>query len=77
MFSTGSFSETPQEKESKTQTPSQDRENSFSPPENREISVGEVFGMFDLPITDGRDYEEEAFLARMKLRKKKKQQRHI
>jgi hypothetical protein len=71
------FSETPQEKESKTQTPSQYRENSFSLPENRETSAGEVFGMFDLAITDGRDYEEEAFLARMKRRKKKKQQRHI
>jgi hypothetical protein len=49
---------------------------SFSPPD-KETALEQVFGLFDFPVTDGRDYEEEAFQRQMKRRKKKKQQRHV
>lgn len=49
----------------------------FSSPD-RESAIEQAFGIFDISfITDGRDYEEEAFQRQIKRRKKKKQQRHL
>jgi hypothetical protein len=53
------------------------QENFSFSPDGRETALEQIFGIFDFPVTDGRDYEEEAFQRQMKRRKKKKQQRHI
>jgi hypothetical protein len=52
---------------------------SFSPLDNKETAIEQVFGIFDFPVasSNGRDYEEEAFQRQLKRRKKKKQQRRI
>jgi hypothetical protein len=53
-----------------------DKTFSFSA-SDKESALEQIFGIFDFPLMDGRDYEEEAFQRQMKRRKKKKQQRHI
>ena len=43
---------------------------------NSETALEQIFGIFDLPLPEERDYEEEAFQRQMKRRRKKKQ-RHL
>jgi len=69
------FNEIPHETQSKTpeaQVHSSGKDNSFSTPDSRETTLEQIFGIFDVPFTDGSDYEEKAFLRQMKRRKKKK-----
>jgi hypothetical protein len=55
-----------------------DRGFAFSSPDNKETTLEQIFGIFDVPpASDARDYEEEAFQRQMKRRRKKKQQRRL
>ena len=52
---------------------SQSGNYSTSTPDSRETALEQIFGIFDLQLSDGSDYEEKDFLRKMKRRKKKKQ----